>query len=308
LGSSPVGANASTGGGGGPDGLKVNEFGLPGLETQALAGTRLHRLRFDNESALQTNWRYRRMYRAAFPSSYTGFIPEGSQVTPEWLGAAKAIAACERVILSNRAPFQRWLRGNKWRGSRHGAGGMRRAMSTRQLQGALVFFDPDRGNCVACHTGPALSTRPGATADEVFRSVGFPDFDTSDPRIHGDVPKDTALGRGGFTGNSLENYRFKVPQLYNLKDTSILGHGASFSSVREVVEYKVAGIPATDVGSNLDRDFVPLDLSSDEIDVLVEFVEDALYDASLERYSPRRVVSGNCFPVADLVAAIELGC
>ena len=34
-------------------------------------------------------------------------------------------------------------------------------------------------------------------------------------------------GRGGFTGIDSDMYKFKVPQLYNLKDVNFFGHGCS---------------------------------------------------------------------------------
>lgn len=40
--------------GAGPALVKANELGLSCLETQVLAGTRFHRLRFDNDSVLQS--------------------------------------------------------------------------------------------------------------------------------------------------------------------------------------------------------------------------------------------------------------
>jgi len=65
--------------------------------------------------------------------------------------------------------------------------------------------------------------------------VGFDDFNEKDSRIHGSIDQATIEGRGGFTGNANEKYQFKIPQLYNLSDASVLGHAASFSSASEVI-------------------------------------------------------------------------
>ena len=135
-------------------------------------------------------------------------------VTLEALGAAKAIAAYERTLLANQSPFQRWLKGD------------REAMSVQQLKGALLFFG--KAGCSGCHTGPALSSKVGAEAEDVFFAIGFADFDTTASNIHGVVDDKTSRGRGGFT----DDYKFKIPQLYNLIDTNVFGHGASFTSVR----------------------------------------------------------------------------
>ena len=280
----------------GPEEVKANTFGLSGLETQVLAGTRVHRLRFDNNSILQTNSEYSYLYKKAFPGGYTGYVPDnGTLATAADLGAAKAIAAYERIILSNLAPFQKWLKGDQW------------AMSKQQLRGANLFFG--EADCVSCHTGPALSSQVGASADEMFFAIGFNDFDTSHPQIHGNVDQATRHGRGGFTGNAADNYKFKIPQLYNLTDTNVFGHGASFKSVREVVNYKnqaVAQNPAS--VDHLSDKFQPLGLSHTEIDDLVAFLEQGLYDASLDRYVPYKVPSDQCFPVADFQSVIDLGC
>lgn len=287
----------------GPQNIKANLFGLSGVETQVLAGTHVHRLRFDADSYLQSLPKYRNLYRKAFPDGDTGIIPHDDMVkvtvTAEALGAAKAIAAFERTIISNQAPFQRWLWGDK------------NALSKRQLRGGILFFG--EAGCSGCHKGPALSSEPGASADEIFFSIGFADFDPNDPDIHlagNTVPENISLGRGGFTGDELDNHKFKVPQLYNLKDSDVFGHGASFSSVKEVIEYKNAGIPQKEEVQNLafNEGFMPLGLTRREIRDLTAFVSGALYDPNLSRYTPKRLPTGNCFPVADLQSALDLGC
>lgn len=280
----------------GPEAVKANSFGLSGLETQVLAGSRVHRLRFDNDSILQSDSEYRYLYERAFPDGDTGFIPNnGTVVSTADLGAAKAIAAYERIVLSNLAPFQRWLAGDQG------------AMSEQQLRGANLFFG--KADCVSCHTGPALSSPVGATADEVFFAVGFNDFDTTKPQIHGIVDEATKLGRGSFTGDSADNYKFKIPQLYNLADTNVFGHGASFSSVREVVDYKNAALAQNPASvDNLSDKFRPLGLTDSEVEDLVVFLEEGLYDPWLDRYVPHSLPSDQCFPVADVQSAADLGC
>ncbi len=261
-----------------------NTRGLSGVEIQAVAGLGVHRLAVEDDSLLQTQPDYMQMFASAFPAS-----------TDTLEDAAKAIAAYERTLLTNRAPFQRWLQGD------------RTAMSDQELRGALLFFG--KADCVGCHTGPALSSRPGATADAVFMALGFADLDTTDPRVHGVVSEADSRGRGGFTGNPQDDYKFKVPSLYNLADTGIYGHGASFNSVRDVIAYKNAGVPQKAiVGDQLDSRFQPLGLSDDEIDDLTSFLETGLYDAQLDRYVPAALPSGNCFPNADVASIEDLGC
>jgi len=281
----------------GPPTILANTFGLSGIETQVLAGTKVHRLSFNASSILQTNTAYKALYKAAYPSpGDEGTIPDnGTTVTLQDLGAAKAIAAYERTILANQSPFQLWLKGDKT------------AMSEQELRGALLFFG-DAG-CSDCHKGPGLSSEVGASANDLFFAVGFADFDNNDPTITGSVSENASKGRGGFTGEEADNFKFKVPQLYNLVDADIFGHGASFSSVRSVIEYKNAAVPQKMLTtSNLDSRFVPLGLSTTNIDDLTVFIENALHDPNLDRYIPATLPSGNCYPVADAVSIVDLKC
>ncbi|MEO1175252.1 MAG: cytochrome c peroxidase, partial [Myxococcota bacterium] len=244
----------------------------------------VHRLQVENGSLLQTQPEYAALFAQAFPSS-----------TDTLEDAAKAIAAYERTLLTNRAPFQQWLRGN------------RDAMSEQELRGALLFFG--EANCNSCHTGAALSSRPEARAEEVFMAIGFADLDTSDERVHGSVADADSRGRGGFTGNPADDFKFKIPSLYNLADTPFYGHGASFSSIREVVEYKNLGRTQRPIpGQQLDPRFRPLGLSNEQVTDLIAFLEVALHDGELDRYVPDTLPSGNCFPNADPQSLDDLGC
>lgn len=145
----------------------------------------------------------------------------------------------------------------------------------------------------------ALSSVPGAGADAVFFAIGFDDLDRNPVGAHGEVDEATRHGRGGFTGLAHERYAFKVPPLHNLADANVLGHGASFASVREVVEHKNAGaVQNPDVPADaIDPRHRPLGLDADEVDALVAFLETGLRDPELARYQPASVPSGACVVV-----------
>jgi cytochrome c peroxidase len=96
------------------------------------------------------------------------------------------------------------------------------------FRGAALFFG--KANCVACHTGPALNTM-------AFRAIGMGDLEGTGVTGY-DPTKPEHLGRGGFTGIADDNFKFKVPQLYNLTDSPFLGHGGMFTSLREILDYK----------------------------------------------------------------------
>jgi cytochrome c peroxidase len=267
--------------------LESNGLGLHGLETQAHAGLGVHRLLDIESSRVADSPQYQRLFRLAFPD-------EPAPINR--LNAALAIAAFERTIIASRAPFQRWLRGDK------------EAMTETEVRGAIVFFG--KAGCVRCHTGPALNSMS-------FHALGMGDLDGAhDPgRVDlrpfgGDVPEETRKGRGGFTRDPNDDYAFKTPQLYNLADSPFYGHGASFSSVRQVIEYLNAAISENPrvPRERLSPYFRPLDLTPLEIDDLAAFLENALYDPGLERFVPRRLPSGNCTPANDAQARIDLGC
>lgn len=244
----------------------VNEYQLAGPESQAIAGQIVHRLRFTEDSPLQNIPEYQRMWNAAYPG--------GSDDIARDVG--KAIAAFERTVFANQAPFQQWLRGDD------------NALNESELAGANLFFG--KAGCSACHQGPALSSRPGASEADLFFAVGFDDFDNNKIAIHGVIETNARLGRGGFTQHPEQDYQFKVPQLYNLADTDIFGHGASFHSIKEVVQYKNLAVPQNaNAQANLDPLFQPLNLSIREVNELTTFLSTALHDPDLARYFPSQL-------------------
>jgi len=244
----------------------VNSHQLAGIESQAIAGQIVHRLRFTEDSPLQNLASYRTMWNAAYPGGSVDILED----------VGKAIAAFERTVYANQAPFQRWLRGDST------------AMNESELAGANLFFG--KAGCSGCHQGPALSSNQGASESELFFALGFADFDSNKVAIHGHIEDSARLGRGGFTQNSDQNYQFKVPQLYNLADSDVFGHGASFTSIKSVIEYKNQAVPQNaDAAANLDFRFQPLNLSIREVNELTTFLSSSLYDPNLARYLPAQL-------------------
>ncbi len=259
---------------------EVNHLGYEGLEIQAIAAQTVHRMDITT-SIVPDNAEYRQMFAAAFPA-----IDASQRMTPE--NAGLAIAAYERTLLANHAPWQRWLGGN------HGA------MTDQQKRGAILFFG--KANCVQCHTGPAL-------ASMAFYGLGMGDLNGAGVEGY-DPTAPEHKGRGGFTGNSADLYHFKVPQLYNLTDSPFYGHGGTFNTIREVIEYKNLAVPqnANVPQSQLSEWFKPLNLTDAEIDDLVAFLSVALHDDDLHRYVPTAIPSGYCFPDNDPPARADRGC
>lgn len=259
--------------------IETNHLGYEGLETQAIAGLKVHRMEVD--TSLISNAEYKELFDRAFPD-----FNQSERYTRTTAGLA--IAAYERTLLSNEAPFQRWLNGEK------------SALTKQQKEGAVIFFG--KGGCGECHTGPALNSM-------AFYGYGMKDLSGSG--TFNVNPNDNAhKGRGGFTKNPNDEYKFKVPQLYNLKDSPHYGHGASFTSVREVIEYKNKGKKQNSnvPDFQLALQFKPLELTDAEIDALTDFIENGLYDPNLMRYQAGYVLSGGCIPVNDPQAKLDLGC
>jgi len=140
------------------------------------------------------------------------------------VNAGLAIVAYERTLFANEAPFQKWLKGDAL------------AMTEAQKHGAMIFFQK---HCVSCHNGPALSSN-------TFYAFGLYDLENgnygSSEVINIADVNPAFLGRASFTGNAADEYMFKMPQLYNLKDSKSYGHGSSFTDLHEFIRYKALGI------------------------------------------------------------------
>ncbi|MFT7588410.1 MAG: cytochrome c peroxidase [Limisphaerales bacterium] len=256
-----------------------NHLGFQGLETQAIAGLDVHRLEMNPEIAEEHN--YIALFDEAFP-----FVTEGERYSN--ITAGLAIGAFERSVISNKAPFQQWLKGDLT------------AMSDVEIRGAITFFT--KGECVTCHNGPNL-------ANMEFHSLGMQDL--NGPGVFNTNPTDGVnRGRESFSRIPEDLYCFKVPQLYNLRDSKFYGHGSSFRDIYEVLEYKNNGVKENNfVPTNrLSPHFKPLELTEQELRELYAFLNNALYDDQLSRYAPDALPSGLCFPNNDVVSREDLGC
>ncbi|MCK8522627.1 cytochrome-c peroxidase [Aquimarina sp. D1M17] len=272
--------------------IPENFLGFEGVEVQALKGQDVHGLLINEDFA--TNFNYKGLFNKAFPD-----IPKAERYTRETGGLA--IAAYERTVLANESPWQQWLKGDS------------NALSNKEKRGAKLFFG--KAKCYECHTGPALN-------DENFYALGMFDFSNSpgNPVVVKDTlsfKRNVRLGRKGFSNLGRDRFKFKTPTLYNLTDNGFYGHGGSFTSIRDIVVYKLNGIPQKD-GTNgqapvpthlLDPIFKEQqNLTQNQINNLVLFIENGLRDPNLDRYVPNKVRSGNCIPNSDDASKIDLGC
>lgn len=259
---------------------EVNHEGLEGLEAQNIEGLTLHRM--DVTTELLDVHGYRSYFDAAFPEF------DASERYNK-LTVSFALAAYLRTLFAQQAPFQQWLAGEK------------EQMTNQEKRGALLFLGKAR--CTNCHKSPSFNAME-------FHALGTSDLFEHPEALNTAEDDPRNLGRAFYTNDPEDAYKFKVPQLYNLKDYDHYFHGSSKPSLAEVVQYKInaqSDHPSL-ADDALSPFFLPLDLTAEEIEDLTAFLENGLYDQNLDRYVPSEVLSGNCIPNNDYFSRIDLGC
>ena len=261
------------------DDTELNHLGFEGIETQNMDGLIAHRITINKD--LLDEYGYTFLFDQVFAD-----VPVEERYTITT--ASLAFSAYIRTILANRAPFQDWLKGD------------REALGYEEKKGAILFFE--KAQCIQCHYNQNLGSSE-------FHALGVTDMDQI-PSYNTSPDDRRNLGRGGFTLQPEDNYRFKVPGIYNLQGANFYFHGASKTSIRDLVEYKNA---AQSENSRVPQDlisskFKPIGLTEEEKNHLIAFLENGLQDPDLKRYVPTSVLSGNCFPNADEASQLDLGC
>lgn len=160
----------------------------------------------------------------------------GTGVTAE--GAAKAIAAYVRTILSGDSLYDRFKAGDKT------------ALSPAAQRGLALF--EGKARCVRCHTGFNFT-------DEGFHNLGM-----------GMEKENPDLGRYLVTKQEADKGAFKTPTLRDVALRAPYMHDGSKQTLREVVAFYNRG------GAKnlwLSKEIVPLNLTPEEQDDLVAFLE-----------------------------------
>ncbi len=256
---------------------EVNHTGYAGLEAQNIEGFDLHRL--DINDKVLYEFGYAELFDKAFPD-----FPEEERYSP--VTASFAMGAYLRSILTNKAPFQDYLKGNT------------KALTNRQKEGAIVFYG--KAGCVSCHSSPSFSSMNFfALGTKDMYEIGGLNTSANDERIK---------GRGMFTGNPDDDFKFKVPQLYNLKDYVTFFHGSSKTSIEDVIDFKVKAKSENPFVQDSEVALIPRDLSDDEKYALADFLRNALHDNDMLRYKPKSIPSGYCFPNNDHESKKDMGC
>lgn len=256
-----------------------NHLGFEGIETQNFEGLPAHRITINKE--LLDQYGYTPMFDEVFSDVHVD-----DRYTIET--ASLAFSAYIRSLITYKAPFQEWLKGS------------RNALDFNSKSGAILFFG--KAQCYKCHYEQNLGSLE-------FHAIGVNDMDQI-PSFNTSESDRRNLGRGGFTLIEADNYKFKVPGLYNAGDSEHYFHGSSKRTLEEVIEYFNEGVKENPrvPDSQISEKFNPIRLSEDEKSQLLEFLKKGLKDPDLIRYKPTSVPSGSCFPNNDYQSRIDLGC
>jgi len=217
----------------------------------------------------------------------------------------KAIASFERTRVAGDSAWDRWY-----------FGGDQAAISDEAKLGFQIFLA--NGRCVSCH---AIEQDHALFTDHLFHNVGVGMNDIQ-PRIGelagaflkakaagADVdktvlsdPDASHLGRFAVDEQLSSMGGFKTPTLRNIALTSPYMHDGSIGNLRDVVvHYNNGGVIDIDkpVNDFLSGGIRPLNLSDDEIDALVTFME-ALTSESLVKATAGTPVEVTSKQVSDL--------
>lgn len=260
-------------------GTYFNNLRIGALEGQNIDGLFTHRMLYTKEIIEEAN--YTDLFDAAFPD-----WSEEDRYSRK--GASFALSAYLRHLMTNKAPFQDWLRGYF------------DAMSEQQKKGAILFFG--KAGCVGCHYEKNLGSMR-------FEALGVNDlYENGGLNTHADDLRN--FGRGGFTKRPEDMFKFRTPQLYNLGDSGPYFHGGSKETLEDVVRYFNEGVAENSrvPQEQLSYFMKPLGLTEDEIQDLTEFLRNGLRDPDLNRYVPTEVRSGLCFPNNDVLSKLQNNC
>ena len=201
---------------------------------------------------------------------------------PKLSNAWKAIAAFERTLVQTDTPFDNYIRGDK------------KALSDQQKRGMKLFNG--KANCIECHNGALVS-------DQKFYNLGVPPSE---------IWEDNALAQITFRyeqyakGVTQEMYRtikddaglyyrtkekadmgkFRTPTLRYVVHTPPYMHNGSFFDLTEVVEFYNDGGGVNEFAANKTKLLKPLNLSDEEIEDLVAFIE-SLSGPNIQMSTPK---------------------
>jgi cytochrome c peroxidase len=218
----------------------------------------------------------------------------------------RALAEFQTTLTAANAPLDRFARGE------------RGAMTRRQKRGALLFFGT--ANCVACHavTGPANEMFSDFQPHRIGGPQLAPRFGVGTGNMIFDGPgEDEDFGFEQTEGDPALRYTFRTAPLRNLKAAPAFFHNGAFATLEAAIAHhldveaslrhyrpRANGVPADlrrgpfegILAAGVDPLLqIPIALTRRELDDLVEFVRDGLFDERVRGFCdhlPRSVPSG----------------
>ena len=168
---------------------------------------------------------------ASLVAEFQSIYPEGiTQAT-----VTDAIAEYEKTLITPNDRLDQMLKGDE------------NALTEEEKKGLAAFMD---NSCAVCHVGKTLG-------GQSFETLGiYEDYyaarEQSNPDI---VYNDDDKGLAGFTGDTADLHRFKVPGLRNISKTSPYFHDGTQATIEDAVramfrfELGVKDAPESDVAS-----------------------------------------------------------
>jgi len=158
----------------------------------------------------------------------------------------KALASFERTILSGNSAFDRYQ-----------FGGDKKSLTPSQIRGLAIFSDPQKGNCVTCHT---IDAKYALFTDGKFHNIGEGVGDDGDFKD---------VGRYHETKVTADKGAFKTPTLRNIANTGPYMHDGSLKTLKEVVDFYAGG---GNSNPYLDKNIRVIKLSGQDRTDLVQFL------------------------------------
>jgi len=167
-----------------------------------------------------------------YVSAFAHVFP-GQPVSVDTIAAA--VAAYERTVVSNTAPFDKWV------------GGDEQAVSESAKRGFTLFNG--KANCAVCHMGWRMT-------DDGFHDIGIADDDR---------------GRAAVAPGIVQlEHAFKTPTLRNINQRAPYMHDGSLATLAAVIDHYDSGFVKR---SSLDTQVHPLGLTPGEKADLLAFLD-----------------------------------
>jgi Di-haem cytochrome c peroxidase len=291
----------------------LNPFNDPAGENLTLLLLDAHRMLNFQSAALLQIPAFVKLFRDAFPQEAAAADAANDlTILVNDQTVFRATATFLRTVVTRNTPFDKFLAGDN------------SALTPSQVRGAQLFFTPATNGaggagCFTCHSGPMLNKQNndpdvagiGTFVEENFFNVGIGDHPIRalDALARGHIDP-TKLGADGFpyhaedvgrqeiTHDPADAFMFRSLTMRQLKNSGNFMHNASFTNVRDVVEYFNAGVPqdpTAGAAATLTPRFTNprgtgypngLGLTEQQVDDLTDFLENALYDPALVTYDP----------------------